>query len=63
MDNALLEVMEHQVAHVGDLFQKVQISKEADLFADHSCPGRREKTTLKCLFRDIEKLALQGLTA
>ncbi len=60
MDNALLEAMEHRVTHIGELFQKVQLAQEADLFADHSYPGDRETKTLECLFRDIEKLALQA---
>ena len=60
MDNALLEAMEHRVTHVGELFQKVQLVKEADLFPDHSYPEDREDHTVKCLFRDIEKLTLQA---
>ena len=58
MDNALLEAMEHQTTHVGDLLQKIQLAKEADLFEDLDYP--MEKTTLECLFRDIQNLALQA---
>jgi hypothetical protein len=52
--------MEHRATHVGEMLQKVQLANEADLFADHSYPGRREKVILKCLFRDIENLALKA---
>ena len=60
MDNALLEVMKHPATHAGELLQKVLLAKEADLFADGSCSGRRDKVTLKCLFRDIQNLAMQA---
>ena len=60
MDNALIEAMKHPVTHVGEMFQKVQLANEADLFPDHSYPGCREEAFLKFLFRDIENLAMQA---